>query len=84
MFRTTCVSSLGRPFLHAVFYATFFVHLYEVSSKWKDVFEHILPLARLKIEKCAFCCLHYIILLQCTVQKKTKKYSKLFSILDLT
>jgi hypothetical protein len=35
--------------------------------------------ARVKFEKCVFCCLGYILLSQCTAQK----YSKVFSVLDL-
>ena len=50
-------SSSGRPFVHAVFYGMFFMHLCEQSSRrkvvlnaeWKDVLniKHILPPARL-------------------------------------
>ena len=36
-FEITCSSS-GRPFVHAVLYGMFCIHLCKQSSRWKDVF----------------------------------------------
>ena len=33
-----CLSS-GRPFVHAVFYGVFFMHLYKHSSRLKDMLD---------------------------------------------
>jgi len=35
-------SSSGKPFVHAVLYGVFFMHLCKQSSNWKDVRDTIL------------------------------------------
>jgi hypothetical protein len=36
-------SSSGRPYVHAVLYGMFFIHLCKQSSRWKGVFEKHVP-----------------------------------------